>query len=275
MTTVGLKQAAQLVVDLEDTGPGLAPEDRDKVFTPFFTTRHGRLRAGPVHRLRDRPRPPGTDRVRRTRQGLGGAHCRVTFRSIDPRNGRIMNSKTLLVVDDEAAMRRNVRDLLSGPALQVLEAEDGRAGPRPCWRPTHVDVVLLDIHMPGIDGIETLARIKERWPRPAGHPVHRLRHQRAGHRGHEEGRLRLSREALRRRRTCNWSSTGPWSTPGCSRRSIPCGLGADERDCRPAGRQPHHRARPGACRRSSSRSVRSPAARPRSSSRARAAPARN
>jgi DNA-binding NtrC family response regulator len=72
-------------------------------------------------------------------------------------------SKTLLVVDDEAAMRRNVRDLLSSPSLAVLEAENGRRALE-LLELGGVDVVLLDIHMPGIDGIETLVRIKRLWP---------------------------------------------------------------------------------------------------------------
>ena len=74
-----------------------------------------------------------------------------------------MNRKTLLVVDDEAAMRRNVRDLLSGPSLQVLEAEDG-AQAFVMLRRHHVDVVLLDFQMPGADGIATLESIKQQYP---------------------------------------------------------------------------------------------------------------
>jgi two-component system NtrC family response regulator len=71
--------------------------------------------------------------------------------------------KTLLVVDDEAAMRRNVCDLLAGPALVVREAEDGDRALE-TLAAGDIDVVLLDIHMPGLDGIETLERIKHRWP---------------------------------------------------------------------------------------------------------------
>ncbi len=74
-----------------------------------------------------------------------------------------MTVKTLLVVDDEAAMRRNVIDLLTGPTLRVLEAPDGETA-LTMLQAEDVDVVLLDLHMPGIDGIETLARIKRHWP---------------------------------------------------------------------------------------------------------------
>jgi DNA-binding NtrC family response regulator len=74
-----------------------------------------------------------------------------------------MIRKTLLVVDDEAAMRRNVSDLLSGPSLQVLEAEDG-AHALATLRRQRIDVVLLDFQMPGADGMATLASIKQQYP---------------------------------------------------------------------------------------------------------------
>jgi DNA-binding NtrC family response regulator len=74
-----------------------------------------------------------------------------------------MTRRTLLVVDDEAAMRRNVRDLLSGPSLQVLEAEDG-AQALAMLRRHRIGVVLLDFQMPGADGIATLASIKQQYP---------------------------------------------------------------------------------------------------------------
>jgi len=74
-----------------------------------------------------------------------------------------VKTSTLLVVDDEIAMRHNVRDLLASPSLRVLEAEDGSRALTLVER-EKVDVVLLDINLPGIDGIETLAKIKERTP---------------------------------------------------------------------------------------------------------------
>lgn len=74
-----------------------------------------------------------------------------------------MKTETLLVVDDEIAMRLNVRDLLGSPSLTVLEAGDGSEALELVER-EKIDVILLDINLPGIDGIETLGRIKERHP---------------------------------------------------------------------------------------------------------------
>jgi len=73
----------------------------------------------------------------------------------------MMNPKTLLVVDDEAAMRLNVRDLLTGPTLEVLEAADGHEA-LDLLDSSSIDVVLLDINLPELDGIRILEMIKER-----------------------------------------------------------------------------------------------------------------
>lgn len=74
-----------------------------------------------------------------------------------------MTQKTLLVVDDEAAMRRNVLDILSRPGLRILEAEDG-AQAFDTLRNEEVDVLLLDVRLPDVDGIEALKKIKGIYP---------------------------------------------------------------------------------------------------------------
>lgn len=71
-----------------------------------------------------------------------------------------MSQKTLLVVDDERAMRRNICDLAAGPHLRVIEAPDGE-GALAVLQQEQIDVVLLDIHMPGLDGLACLERIKQ------------------------------------------------------------------------------------------------------------------
>ena len=70
-------------------------------------------------------------------------------------------TRVVLVVDDDAAIRRVVRTVLEADGFEVVEAADGPAalllldaimgrGP---------DAVILDVMMPGIDGIEVCRRI--------------------------------------------------------------------------------------------------------------------
>lgn len=75
-------------------------------------------------------------------------------------SGSNMPPLRVLVVDDQADVRRAVRALLEDSGLQVREAPDG-ARALAAVRRHMPDVVLMDLHMPGMDGIETARRIKQ------------------------------------------------------------------------------------------------------------------
>ena len=70
----------------------------------------------------------------------------------------------ILVVDDETAIRRALRPPLLELGFQVTEASRGEEAIQ-LLRTAACDVVLLDINMPGIGGIETLRRIRAVSPR--------------------------------------------------------------------------------------------------------------
>ena len=75
----------------------------------------------------------------------------------------IGKSKKVLVVDDADFMRMMLEDMLTHQGHTVLQAKDGQE----CLdvlREEAVDVCVLDICMPGMDGIEVLRKIKERQP---------------------------------------------------------------------------------------------------------------
>lgn len=71
-----------------------------------------------------------------------------------------MARKRILVVDDEARMRRFVRMNLELEGYEVLEAENGLNALAKV-RDELPDLVLLDVMMPDLDGFETLARLRE------------------------------------------------------------------------------------------------------------------
>ena len=75
--------------------------------------------------------------------------------------------KTILIVDDEAGVRSSVRGVLADEGYRVLEAEDG-TGALELIASEHPGLVILDIWMPGMDGIELLRHIRDSHP---GTPV--------------------------------------------------------------------------------------------------------
>lgn len=70
------------------------------------------------------------------------------------------NKSTVLVIDDEESMRDSCSQVLSRDGYHVEEAEDGIIGLEKI-KDLKPDLVLVDLKMPGINGIEVLAQIKE------------------------------------------------------------------------------------------------------------------
>lgn len=67
---------------------------------------------------------------------------------------------TVLIIDDEPAHRLMVRVVLGDAGFKVLEADNGPAG-LAAVRTRPVDVILLDMRMPGMSGQEVLQRLQE------------------------------------------------------------------------------------------------------------------
>lgn len=70
---------------------------------------------------------------------------------------------SILVIDDDIAVRRTVRTVLERGGHTVIEAGDGVEGMR-LYHQHAVDVVITDLYMPGQDGIETIQLLREESP---------------------------------------------------------------------------------------------------------------
>lgn len=70
------------------------------------------------------------------------------------------NKATILITDDEKSIRNALREILEFENYAVLEAEEGREALE-IIQSINVDLVLLDIKMKGMDGLEVLEKIKK------------------------------------------------------------------------------------------------------------------
>lgn len=69
----------------------------------------------------------------------------------------------ILIIDDESSIRRSLRRILEPDGHEILEAEDGLAALR-LEESTLPDLVITDVFMPEMDGIEFLLDHQERHP---------------------------------------------------------------------------------------------------------------
>jgi DNA-binding NarL/FixJ family response regulator len=69
----------------------------------------------------------------------------------------------ILIVDDNAAVRRIIRDAVNRIAEEVVECADGEEV-LPLYERHHPDVVLMDIRMPKVDGLTATAHLKSHFP---------------------------------------------------------------------------------------------------------------
>lgn len=75
--------------------------------------------------------------------------------------------KTLLLVEDEEALREVLGEELEKGNVRLFEARDGAEGLRIALR-EHPDLIVLDLLMPTMDGMTMLARLREdEWGRNA------------------------------------------------------------------------------------------------------------
>ncbi|MBF8261587.1 MAG: putative Nitrogen assimilation transcription regulatory protein (ntrC)(synonyms:glnT, glnG), partial [candidate division NC10 bacterium] len=102
----------------------------------------------------------------------------------------VMGPKKILVVDDEESIRWALRKALEREGYRVVLASDGAEA---LARATEsgIDLVLMDIKMPGSDGFETL--------KPSGHHHDSLWHTAGGGSGDEARGVRPYHEAVRLR----------------------------------------------------------------------------
>jgi two-component system chemotaxis response regulator CheY len=73
----------------------------------------------------------------------------------------------VLVVDDEADVRRAVNVALTKSGYEVIEAEDGKQAIRVLNsgdNPLEVDVIVCDIRMPNIGGVEAIKYLRSQYP---------------------------------------------------------------------------------------------------------------
>ena len=161
---------SDLLVEVGDTGIGIAPEDQDRIFSEFFqvdsrshqgtglglalTQRLVQLHGGSVA-LQSQP-------------GVGSVFTfRIPIAGID--TNPVLGHSRILLVEDNVSNRELTKMVLNGNGFHVDVANDGEEGLEKV-RATPYDLVLMDVRLPGMDGL-TVTRMLKSDPKTARIPV--------------------------------------------------------------------------------------------------------
>jgi two-component system, chemotaxis family, chemotaxis protein CheY len=79
-------------------------------------------------------------------------------------------NKKILVVDDSASVRQQVGSVLAAAGYDVIEAADGLLGSEEIERANDLAMVICDVNMPNMNGIDMVAKAKQS-PKNAALPI--------------------------------------------------------------------------------------------------------
>ncbi len=168
--TTGLHAGAYLELLVEDTGRGIAPENMAHIFEPFFTTRTEGTGMG-LPAAYGTVRAHGGD-IQITSTPGKGTVCRVLLPLTDrecPASAAepvcVRGTGTILLVDDEQVIRRATGGILEQLGYHVIQAANGPQALEILAQPdTAVDLVILDVIMPDMNGRDCFKAIRARAP---------------------------------------------------------------------------------------------------------------
>lgn len=164
-----------LSFEIEDSGPGIAAEHIEDIFTPFRQAGHACRRVegaglglaisqqlarlmGGVISVTSVPGQGSLFRLTlRFAAGMRASKPQIAARAIPI---GFTGACKLLIVDDRAENRSVLHDMLRPLGFEIQEAATGQAGIARAltWRPT---VILMDVMMPDMNGLDAATRIRE------------------------------------------------------------------------------------------------------------------
>ena len=169
-THLGIKDGEYVLLAISDTGAGITPEIQEKIFDPFFTTKEigkgtglGLAMAYGIIKNHEGYISVDSDPERGSCFKIFlPASKKVLPEKAKPASAYITTgSGTILLVDDEEMIRELGKTILEELGYQVISAGNGQEA---CAifaeRKEQIDLVLLDMIMPGMGGKETYLKLK-------------------------------------------------------------------------------------------------------------------
>jgi len=173
---LGVRSGRHVVIAITDTGVGMDEKTRSHLFEPFFTTKsagHGtglglataygiiRQSGGAIAFESE----PGKGTTARVYLPVSETHKRLSAAESASLEMPVNGKETILVVEDETRVRKLMAGVLEARGYHVLEATRGEEALRLCQQHAgEIDLLVVDVVMPGMSGPEFVRRIVPLWP---------------------------------------------------------------------------------------------------------------
>jgi two-component system NtrC family sensor kinase len=170
-----------IVVRISDNGCGISGENITRIFDPFMTTRevgegpglglsisYGIIQEHQGEIMVDSEVGMGTTFTIRLPVLSGEAEMEETMGDHEPELSH--QKKRILIIDDESNILDLLQELLNEDGYEVITSQNPIQGLR-ILENEHVDLIISDMRMPGMDGRAFLKRIEKEYPRLLDHFV--------------------------------------------------------------------------------------------------------
>ncbi|KAA3662828.1 MAG: PAS domain-containing sensor histidine kinase [Chloroflexi bacterium] len=163
-----LKPGKYVALRVADDGVGMDQDTVQKIFDPFFTTKFTGRGLGLAAVLGIVRGHYGGLRV--LSQKGDGTTFEIVFpisqkSKIEPKSDVddvLTKSGVVLVIDDEQGVREFVQEILGSEGIEVITAVNGQNGINIFQQRHHdINLVLLDLSMPGMSGVETCSQLRQ------------------------------------------------------------------------------------------------------------------
>jgi PAS domain S-box-containing protein len=164
-TSRGVRPGQYVCICVTDTGVGMSADVIAKAFEPFFTTKpmgqgtglglsmiYGFARQSEGYSKIYSEVGKGTTFKLYLPRHFGDGESAQNEEEVEHEAPRGGDGETVLVVEDEAAVRALVVDVLGDLGYRTLEAEDGLAGLRIVQSDVRIDLLITDVGLPGLNG---------------------------------------------------------------------------------------------------------------------------
>ena len=164
-----------VVVEVEDNGPGMSPELRERIFNPFFTTKPVGVGTGlGLSICQSIVQSMGGEILVESQLGRGSVFrlvlpvsAQVTATQVpEARPARELQERMprrLLLIDTEPAVGTSVRRVLK-EVQEVHSVQDVQAALQLLSRGERYDAILCDMVLPGMSGVDFLQELERREP---------------------------------------------------------------------------------------------------------------